>query len=136
MRRSLRWRRARQSASKSSAPVVVPAGGRTTTRARTAVASDRGQGRATLVEASITARLFGMRLLTLDAKVALVPADVTVTGPPSREPAARAPALPSGNARGRAAGAGGHRGLADAVRNLNEGARLLAEVQRRNGAPR
>jgi hypothetical protein len=128
-------RRARQSASKSSAPVVVPAGRRTTTRVVAGATLDRRQGGATLVEASITARLLGMRLLTLDAKVALVPADVTVAGPRSREPAVRVPALSSGNSRGRADRAGGHRGLADAVRNLNEGERLLAEVQRRDGAP-
>jgi hypothetical protein len=114
--------------------VVVPAGRRATTRERTAVASDRGGGRATLIEASITARLLGLRLLTLDAKVALVPADVTVAESQSRKPAVRAPARPSENSHARGDGAGGHRGLADAVRNISEGARLLAEVQRRNGA--
>jgi hypothetical protein len=102
--------------------------------ASTAVARDHRRGRAdaTLVEASVTARLLGMRLLTLDAKVALVPADVTVA-PPRAAPRA-APALASGNARGRAGAVAGHRGLADAVRDLDEGARLLAEVQHRNGS--
>ena len=89
---------------------------------------------ATLVEATVTARLLGMRLLTLDAKVALVPADVTVVAPRrAQELVERAPALDSGSSRGRG-GAAGHRGLADAVRNLDEGARLLAEVQRRSGS--
>jgi hypothetical protein len=103
--------------------------------AHAAVAPDgrRGRSGATLVEASITARLLGMRLLTLDAKVALVPADVTVAGPRARKPAAPAPALSSRNARGRADAVAGHHGLAEAVRNLDEGARLLAGVQRRDG---
>jgi hypothetical protein len=99
------------------------------------VAPERGARRssgATLVEASVTARLLGMKILTLDAKVALVPAEVMVAAPRVREPAARSSALSSGNARGRAASVG-HRGLADAVRTLDEGARLLAEVQRRSG---
>jgi hypothetical protein len=129
-------RRARRSASKNSAPVVVSADQRALPLARAAtVAPERGRRRsdATLIEASVTARLLGMKLLTLDAKVALVPADVTVVTPRAvREPVARAPALASGNSRGRG-GAAGHRGLADAVRDLDEGARLLAEVQRRSG---
>jgi hypothetical protein len=74
-----------------------------------------------------------MRLLTLDAKVALVPADVTIAAPRPPHRAAPAPAPSVGNAPGRA-GAPGHHGLADAVRNLNEGARLLADVQRRDGS--
>jgi hypothetical protein len=124
--------RARQNASKSSAPVVAPAGRSAIKLASAAVADDRRRGRsdATLVEASVTARLLGLRILTLDAQVALVPADVTIAAPRAREPAARAPALSSGNSRGRA-GSVGHRGLAEAVRNLDEGARLLAEIQRR-----
>jgi hypothetical protein len=76
---------------------------------------------ATLVEASIDARLLGVRLLTLDATIALVPADVTA--------AARAvPRGSSGNSRPRSGSVGPR--LADAVRNLDEGAKLLAEVQR------
>jgi hypothetical protein len=83
-----------------------------------------------LVEASIVARLLGIRLLTLDATVALVPADVTArtssravspAGTPPR-PASVPPAQPGATGRG----------LADAVRSINEGAELLAEA-RRNG---
>lgn len=92
-----------------------------------------------LVEASILARVLGIRLLTLDATVVLVPADVTA---PSSEPpdlpesrTARsldsAPARPSGLAVGQAGAVGS--GLADAVRSINEGAALLAEA-RRNGS--
>jgi hypothetical protein len=66
-----------------------------------------------LVEASILARLLGIRLLTLDLTLVLVPADVSA---PSPQPART--------------GAG--RGLAHAVRSINEGAQLLAE-SRRNG---
>lgn len=134
MRRSLMSRRAHQSASKSSAPVVVTAGRSAITLGRAAVvAPDRRRGRsdATLVEASVTARLLGMRILTLDAKVALLPADVSLTPPPVQGRADYAPARSSGDSPGRAASAG-HR-LVDAVRNLDEGSRLLAEVQR-NGS--
>jgi len=81
-----------------------------------------------LVEASIAARLLGMRILTLNATVALVPADVTPATPAVQDRAAHDPTRPSGDSRGRAASVG--HGLADAVRNLDEGARLLAEVQR------
>lgn len=118
--------------------MVVPAGrSGAITLASPAAGPDRKRGRAdaTLVEASITAHLLGLRLLTLDAKVALVPADVTVEAPRHRTPPEWAPALPGGNSHARAGGAAGrHRGLADAVRNLNEGERLLAEVHRRNGS--
>jgi len=115
--------------------VVVPARQSAVPFGRAAaVTPDRTRGRAdaTLIEASITARLLGMRLLTLDAKVALVPADVTIAGPRSWEPVVQSSALPSGNSRGRT-GSVGRGGLADAVRNLNEGAKVLAEVQRRSG---
>jgi len=81
-----------------------------------------------LVEASLAARLLGMRILTLDATVALVPADVTAATPAGQDRAAHAPTRSSGDSRGRP-GSVGHR-LADAVRNLDEGARLLAQVQR------
>ncbi len=111
--------------------MVVPVGRSAAIRlvAPAVVTPERGGRRAdaTLVEASVTARLLGLRILTLDAKVALVPADVTVAGPRAREPFPRAPTLSSGNARGRGR-ASGHRSLADAVRDLDEGARLLAEV--------
>jgi hypothetical protein len=128
-------RRARQSVSKSSAPVVAPAGRSAITVAHAAVGPDRRRGRsgATLVEASITARLLGMRLLTLDAKVALVPADVTVVTPRVREPARRTSTLSSGDSHGHA-GSIRHLGLAAAVRNLDEAERLLADVQRHVGS--
>ena len=95
-----------------------------------------------LVEASIAARLLGMRILTLDATVALVPADVAAAtraiqdrardGRPGRvsaRPSRRVSARPSTDPRGRS-GSFGPR-LADAVRNLDEGAKLLGEAKRK-----
>ena len=92
---------------------------------------------ATLVEASITARLLGIRLLTLDATIALVPADVTAPTAAVADRALRVDRAPrasraSSRDSQRRSGPVG-RGLADALRNLDEGAKLLAEV-RRNGA--
>jgi hypothetical protein len=63
-----------------------------------------------LVQASIRARLLGIPLLRLDTTVALMPAAIT----------ASSSALAAGN------------GLADAVRSINDGAEVLAQV-RRNG---
>jgi hypothetical protein len=112
--------------------VVLPAGKRAVPLV-VEVAPDRSRrlSDAALVEASIAARLLGMRILTLNATVALVPADVTAVTPAIQERAAHATAGSSEDSRGRA-GSVGHR-LADAVRNLDEGARLLAQV-RRNGS--
>jgi hypothetical protein len=63
-----------------------------------------------LVQASVRARLLGIPLLRLDATVVLMPAGIT----------ARPSALAAGN------------GLAEAVRRINDGAEVLADV-RRNG---
>jgi hypothetical protein len=63
-----------------------------------------------LVQTSVRARVLGIPLLRLDATVVLMPA--AITAPPS--------ALAVGN------------GLADAVRSINDGAEVLADV-RRNG---
>jgi hypothetical protein len=63
-----------------------------------------------LVQASVRARLFGIPLLRLDATLVLMPA--AITAPSS--------ALRAGN------------GLAEAVRSINDGAEVLAQV-RRNG---
>ena len=63
-----------------------------------------------LVQASVRARLLGIPLLRLDATVVLMPAAVTTPSP----------ALAAGD------------GLAEAVRSINDGAEMLAQV-RRNG---
>jgi hypothetical protein len=72
-----------------------------------------------LVEATILARVLGMRLLKLDASVVIVPADLAAPASDFRRSPARSHAV-------------GH-GLAGAVRSINEGAALLANA-RRNGS--
>ena len=76
------------------------------------------------------ARLLGMRLLALDATIMLVPADVTAPSSAPHDSPARTSARLSGVPPARSGAVG--RGLADAVRSINEGAELLAEA-RRNG---
>jgi hypothetical protein len=75
-----------------------------------AVDPSRRLSEGALVQASVRARLLGIPLLRLDATVALMPA--AITAPSS--------ALVAG------------KGLADAVRSINDGAEVLAQV-RRNG---
>ena len=75
-----------------------------------AVDPSRHLSEGALVQASVRARLLGIPLLRLDATVVLMPA--AVTAPFS--------ALAPGN------------GLAEAVRSINDGAEVLAQV-RRNG---
>ena len=65
----------------------------------------------TVVQGSVRARLLGLPLLRLEATFALMPAAIS----PSPSPL----------------GAG--KGLADAVRCINDGADVLAGVQRNNG---
>lgn len=64
-----------------------------------------------VVQGSVRARLLGIPLLRLDATLALMPATITRSTSP----------LASGN------------GLAEAIRYLNDGAEVLAEVHRNNG---
>jgi hypothetical protein len=82
-----------------------------------------------VVEASIVARLLGIRLLKLDATVAIVPADVTAPSAARHEPRVRAPGRSNGVPLARSAPAG--RGLAEAVRRIDEGAAILAETNGR-----
>jgi hypothetical protein len=79
-----------------------------------------------LVEAFVVARLLGLRLLKLDATVVLMPADVAARSAAPLDP----PAL-DGLPPTRLYPAG--RGLAEAIRHINEGEELLAEA-RHNGA--
>jgi hypothetical protein len=85
-----------------------------------------------LVDAWILARVLGVRLLTLEARVTVLPADVKRALPPidSRRP--RTSARRSSAVAPQPSGAIGH-GLVDAVRAINEGAAILAEA-RSNGA--
>jgi hypothetical protein len=82
-----------------------------------------------LVQASVRARLLGLPLLRLDATVVLAPAEISDARPPALEPerrrSARSSAVLMTDAR--------RHGLAEAVRSINEGVQLLAEV-RRDGA--
>jgi hypothetical protein len=76
-----------------------------------------------LVEASVRARLLGIPLLKLEATIVLVPAELTAAPPARRDAPAR---------RSRRSDAAG-RGLAEAVRSIDDAARTLADV-RRNGS--
>ena len=79
------------------------------------------------------ARLLGLRLLTLDATVTLVPADLTArSSSPGASPTGTS-ARPAGVPPARSGAVG--RGLADAVRSINEGAELLAEARRNGPSP-
>ena len=75
-----------------------------------AVDPSRRLSEGALVQASVRARLLGIPLLRLDSTVVLMPAAIT----------ASSSTLAAGN------------GLADAVRSINDGAKVLAQV-RRNG---
>jgi hypothetical protein len=75
-----------------------------------AVDPSRRLSEGALVQTSVRARLLGIPLLRLDATIVLMP--TAITTPPSSSAA--------GN------------GLAEAVRSINDGAEILAEV-RRNG---
>lgn len=74
---------------------------------RAAVGGGRRLSDGALVQGSVRARLLGLPILRLDATIVLVPA----TGSASRR------------------GIGVGDGLAEAVRNINEGADVLAQVR-------
>jgi hypothetical protein len=82
----------------------------TSTALTAAVDPRRRLSEGALVQASVRARLLGIPLLRLDATVVLMPSAIT----------APSPALAAGN------------DLAEAVRSINDGAEVLAQV-RRNG---
>lgn len=112
---------------KSSARIAPPAFGATTPVTLRALPNRRRRpSDGVLVEASIVGRVLGLRLLKLDAMVVLVPADVTPPSSPAR--ARRPPSSSSAPARI----ATGRSRLAEAVRNIDEGAEVLADA-RRNG---
>ena len=72
-----------------------------------AVDRNRRLSEGALIQASVRARLLGLPLLRLDATIALMPAAIS-------------PSFTS---------LGGGRGLADAVRSINDGAEILAQVR-------
>jgi hypothetical protein len=79
-----------------------------------------------VVEARIVARVLGLRLLTLEATVVVVPAEVTASARSSGGAQLRAPARSDGAPPARAEAV---RSLAEAVRRIDEGAAILAEVR-------
>jgi hypothetical protein len=82
-----------------------------------------------LVQASVRARLLGIPLLRLDATVVLVPAEIEAPSSKPYEPASSKPYEPAHSFGSGAVG----RGLAEAVRSINEGGEILAEM-RHNGS--
>jgi hypothetical protein len=112
----------------------MPRSSRPTTPAALTVAPDprKRLSDGVLVEACIRARLMGMPLLKVEASVVLAPAGLTSASLASRgvpvRTSTRSPrALPT---RSRATTG---QGLVEAIRNINEGDDLLADV-RRNGS--
>lgn len=84
------------------------------------------------IEASIVARLLGIKLLKLDARIVIVPPDVVA---PSTTPVAARSHMSavSPQTDQKRSAAPERRSLADAVRNIDEGAELLAEARRNGG---
>jgi hypothetical protein len=83
-----------------------------------------------LVEASVVARLLGMRLLRLHATIALAPAEVR---PASAGARARASPEATPIARRAPSGAPG-RSLRDAIVTIDEAGEVLAEIRRNSAA--
>lgn len=115
MRRSSRWRRGRRSDSRSTAPATE----RATTNLIAVPDADRPLSEGLVVEASVVARLFRVRLLAVDASVVISPAHVH-DQPPDVPP----------RMQRRAIGAG----LVAAERFIDEGASSLA-ASRAAGTP-
>jgi hypothetical protein len=127
-RSSISWR-VRPSDSKGSARITTQAVGPASPVVLTAAPDRRKRlSNGALVEASILVRLLGIRLLTLDATMLLVPADATPPSSPPHDSPVRTSARPSGVPPAQARPVG--RGLADAVQSINEAAEILAEVRR------
>ena len=121
------WR-GRPSDSRTSAR-VIPRDVQVTAPVELSALTDRRgrRSRGVIVEASVLARLLGIRLLKLDATVVLVPADVTTSSAsPDGLPARAFPRAAGDPVRSELVGGR----LAHAVRSIDEGAELLAESRR------
>jgi len=117
--------RARRGASRSSASATRRVQ-ETTLRDALGAAPDPGRrlSDGILIQASVLARLAGIKLLRLEATVVLVPAEVSGSETtPRRTPPPRR-VLPADTPAGRS--------LADAVRRIDEGAQLLANGRHDN----
>ena len=110
MRRSSTSPDGRRSGWRSTARVTAAAAPTAAPRGATSRVGRLSEG--TLVEASVVGRVLGVRVLTLDAVVLLSPAATPQAPAPPR------PLLP------------GRRGLAEAVRRIEEGEEVLAEARR------
>jgi hypothetical protein len=84
------------------------------------------------VQASVLARLLGLKLLKLDATVTVLPAGAREA--PSRSTSFVVPAGPDRREAVVGRNSAGDQRLADAIRNLDEGARLLEEVRQSSSA--
>jgi hypothetical protein len=137
MSRSSTSRRRRRDDSRSTALIAQPAVGATIPVALRALPDRRRRpSDGVLVEASILGRVLGLRLLKLDAVIVLTPAEVTSPSSAARAErlsVARAERPPSASDGAPARSFTGRSRLAEAVRNIDEGAEILAEA-RRNGA--
>jgi hypothetical protein len=128
-RSSMGWR-GRLAGSKSSFRIAPRPAESTAPTLLTAVPDRRRRlSEGILVEASVLARLLGIRLLKLDATVVLMPADVAARSaaphaPPALEALPPTRVYPAG------------RGLAEAIRHINEGEELLAEARLNGAGPR
>jgi hypothetical protein len=154
MRRSSKGSRRRLRTWKSSAPAAPPPTGTDTAPAALTAVPDRSRSLSAgiLIQGSVLARVLGVRLLTLDTHVVLMPADVTsarsaprknprahlatkrswdptacASARPSKDVSVCAVARPDSVAPRWSRPAG--RSLAEAVRSINEGAQLLTEVR-------
>ena len=130
MRRSSMGWRGRLAGSKSSFRIVPRPAESTAPTLLTAVPDRRRRlSEGILVEASVLARLLGIRLLKLHATVVLMPADVAAQpaaphAPPALDALPPTRVYPAG------------RGLAEAIRHINEGEELLAEARLNGAGPR
>jgi hypothetical protein len=132
MRRSLMGWRGHRTDSRSSFHIAPRGAESTAPRHLTAVPDRRRRlSEGILVEASVLARLLGIRLLKLDATVVLTPAETAARSAAPRDPPALESARASNLPPTRLYPAG--RGLAEAIRHINEGEELLAEA-RQDGA--
>ena len=84
------------------------------------------------VEASVLARLLRIKLLKLDASVLVFPTEVTPRPPAPAPPDLVVRTSPLPEATPAPSSENGRRTLADAVRNIHEGAELLAEARRQS----
>ena len=130
MRRSSMGWRGRLTDSKSSSRVGPRAAESTAPLLTAAPDRRRRLSEGTLIEASVVARLLGIKLLKLHATVMMMPADVEARPAAPPDPAALEPA-PASLPPARLYPTG--RGLVEASRHINVAEELLAEA-RHNGA--